>query len=163
MGDVFRKLMTFCIALICAATVQAGDVEDADAAFARNDYATALKRYKAAAGKSDAYAQTQLGNLYHGGLGIKQDYAEAIRWYKLAAAQGNSLAQFNLGTSYGKGKGVTQNYLRAHMWLNLAAIGGDASAVKNLEFTAARMTSKQIAEAQELARECQARNFKNCD
>jgi TPR repeat protein len=86
-----------------------------------------------------------------------------VRWYKLAAAQGNAKAQFNLGISYAKGEGVAQDYLRAHMWLNLAAIGGDADAVKSRDITARKMTPQQIAEAQKLARECQARNFKNCD
>jgi TPR repeat protein len=101
--------------------------------------------------------------MYDEGQGVAQDYKEAVRWYKLAAAQGNAKAQFNLGISYAKGEGVAQDYLRAHMWLNLAAIGGDADAVKSRDITARKMTPQQIAEAQKLARECQARNFKNCD
>jgi hypothetical protein len=47
--------------------------------------------------------------------------------------------------------------------LNLAAVVGDASAVKNRDITARKMTPQQIAEAQKLARECQARNFTKCD
>ena len=49
------------------------------------------------------------------------------------------------------------------MWWNLAAVTGHANAVKNRDIVAKRMTPQQIAEAQKLARECQARNFKNCD
>jgi TPR repeat protein len=71
---------------MCVGTVQAGDFEDAEAAGRRNDFATALKLYKAAASKNDAFAQFQIGNIYNEGLGVKQDYAEALRWYKLARA-----------------------------------------------------------------------------
>ena len=49
------------------------------------------------------------------------------------------------------------------MWWNLAAVKGDADAVKNRDMIAKQMTPQQIAEAQKLARECQAGNFKNCD
>ena len=53
--------------------------------------------------------------------------------------------------------------IRAHMWFNLAALKGYSVGVKSRDIVAKRMTSQQIAEAQKLARECQARNFKNCD
>jgi uncharacterized protein len=49
------------------------------------------------------------------------------------------------------------------MWFNLAAAGGYLSAQENRDLVAKRMTQQQVAEAQKLARECQARNFKNCD
>jgi len=64
---------------------------------------------------------------------------------------------------YGLAQGVALNYTKAHMWSNLAAVSGDADAVKFRDMVAARMPSQKIAEAQKLARECQARNFKNCD
>ena len=47
--------------------------------------------------------------------------------------------------------------------VELAATKGDADAVENRDIVAARMTTQQIAAAQKLARECQARNYKNCD
>ena len=176
----------------------AGDVEDADAAVDRKDYATALAKYKIAALKKDAYAQAQVGNMYNEGLGVVQDYAEAVhwyklaaaqgyasaqlnlgvmynngrgvvqdyaeavRWYKLAAAQGNVNAQYNLASMYFSGKGAVQDYVRAHMWSNLASVNSEENK-KNRDIVAKQMTPQQIAEAQKLARECQARNFKNCD
>jgi hypothetical protein len=36
-------------------------------------------------------------------------------------------------------------------------------AVKNRDLVAKRMTPQQIADAQKLARDCLARNFKGCD
>jgi hypothetical protein len=49
------------------------------------------------------------------------------------------------------------------MWYNLAAVSGDSDAVKNRDIVAAKMTPQQVAEAQKLARECQARKFTKCD
>jgi TPR repeat protein len=187
------------LALLCAGLVQAGDFEDGVAAYRRQDYATALAKwrtaaqqgdadsqanlgviyskgqgvaqdykeavrlYKLAAQQGNATAQSNLGFMYDEGQGVAQDYVEAVRWYKLAAAQGNAKAQTNLGASYAKGEGVAQDYVTAHMWLNLAAVKGGSDAVKNRDIVAEKMTRQQIAEAQKLARECQARNFKNCD
>ena len=64
---------------------------------------------------------------------------------------------------YEKGQGVVQDYIRAHMWLNLAAIKGDSILIENRDTVARKMTPQQVVQAQKLARECQARNFKNCD
>ena len=101
--------------------------------------------------------------MYSKGQGVVQDYAEAVRWYRLAAQQGYARAQYNLGFMYSNGQGVVQDYVKAHSWYNLSAIKGDADAVKNRDIVAKRMTAQQIAEAQKLARDCQARNFKGCD
>ena len=60
------------------------------------------------------------------------------------------------------GQGVPMDDVRAHMWFNLAAVKGAANAVKNRDTATSRMTPQQMAEAQKLARECQARNFKGC-
>ena len=151
------------VLLFTASTAWADDVEDAHAAFDKKDYVTAVKKYRSAALKSDAVAQFNLGLMYENGQGAAQDYAEAARWYKLAAAQGNTGAQFNLGVMYEKGRGVVQDHTRAHMWSNLAAVSGNTSAVKNRDVFAAKMTPQQIGEAQKMARECQARDFKKCD
>ena len=151
------------IAVFCSGAAYAGDLEDGDAALLGKNYPLALSKYKSAAVKNNAYAQLQIGNMYNEGLGVAQDYAEAVKWYKLAAAQGHAGAQYNLGNIYGNGQGVVQDYVRAHMWFNLAATKGQTNAVKNREVVAAKMTTQQIAEAQKLARECQARNYKNCD
>ena len=94
---------------------------------------------------------------------MAQDYAEAVKWYRLAAAQGNAIAQANLGLMYTNGQGVVQDYARAHMWFNLGAAKSNAVAVKNRDLVAKRMTPQQIAEAQKMARDCLARNFRACD
>ena len=127
----------------------------------KND-AEAVKWFRLAAAQGNANAQHNLGVMYAQGQGVVQDYVEAVKWYRLAAAQGNANAQYNLGLMYGKGQGVPMDDVRAHMWFNLAAVTGNADAVKNRDIAAKNMTPQQMAEAQKLARECQARNFKNC-
>jgi hypothetical protein len=49
------------------------------------------------------------------------------------------------------------------MWLNFAAAQGIATAVANRDIIAAKLTPEQLAQAQELARKCQASNYKQCD
>jgi TPR repeat protein len=92
-----------------------------------------------------------------------QDYAEAVKWYRLAAKQGESSAQFNLGAMYVNGAGLVQDYTKAHSWFNLAAANGNASAAKNRDAVAKKMTSQQIATAQKMASDCQARQLQGCD
>ena len=73
------------------------------------------------------------------------------------------MAQSNLGLMYAQGQGVPMDTVRAHMWFNLAAAMGNADALKNRDIAARKMTPDQMAEAQKMARECQARKFKGCD
>ncbi len=129
----------------------------------KQDYAEAVRWYKLAAAQGYASAQNTLGYMFKHGRGVVQDLAEAVRLYKLAAAQGYASAQVNLGLMYDHGEGVVQDYTRAHMWYNLGGAKGHSTAVLFRDMIAKQMTPQQIAEAQKLARECQARNFKNCD
>jgi TPR repeat protein len=126
------------------------------------NYAEAANWYRLAATQGNDLAQLQLGVMYGNGKGVVQNYAEAVKWFRLASVQGHALAQHNLGLSYDFGRGVVQDYVLAHMWLNIAAVKGDAEAVKNRDIAASKMTQQQMAEAQKLARECQARDFKGC-
>jgi TPR repeat protein len=127
------------------------------------DYKEAVRWYQLAAQQGYADAQYNLGIMYKDGQGITQDYKEAVRWYKLAAQQGHAKAQQNLGVMYLKGQGVLQDHSRAHMWFNIAAIAGDKDSVANRDIAASKMTPQQIEQAQRMARECMASNFKKCD
>ena len=127
------------------------------------DNAEAVRWYKLAAAQGNADGQYMVGINYSVGGTLLQDYAEAVKWYKLAAAQGNADAQNTLGAMYLAGRGVVQDYVRAHMWLNLAAVSGSELDRDYRDEVAREMTPQQIGEAQKLARECQARQFKNCN
>jgi TPR repeat protein len=100
--------------------------------------------------------------MYDSGQGVIQDYKAVVKWYRLAAEQGGDHAQFYLGLMYANGEGVIQDYTRAHMWWNIAASQGHEEAMENRDKVAKEMTSLQIAEAQKLARECVAKNYKGC-
>ena len=85
-----------------------------------------------------------------------------MKWYTLAAKQGDADAQNNLGFMYRTGQGVIQDYVRAHIWWNVAASTGMKNAIENRDKVAGMMTPSQIAEAQNLARECVRKKYKGC-
>jgi len=135
-------------------TAHAADFSAGIEAYARGDYATALRIFRQLADQGDALAQYNLGDMYDIGLGVPQDYAEAVKWHRKAADQGYAAAQLSLGFLYDKGLwNVTQDYILAHMWYNLSAAKGNKIARKNRDSLAEKMTPPQIAEAQKLARE----------
>jgi len=86
-----------------------------------------------------------------------------MRLYKLAAAQGSVDAQYNIALMYKIGHGVAQNNIQAYKWFDIAVNNGDSISSKERDITAAQMTTEQIEQAQKLAKECQARNYKSCD
>jgi uncharacterized protein len=116
------------------------------------NYGEALKWYQLAANQGDALAQLNLGVMSRDGNGVLKNYAEAIKWFRLAADQGLALAQFNLGLMYVNGLGPL-DYVQAYMWLSLSAAQGTQDAPKNLEIIERYMTTAQIAQARELARD----------
>ena len=132
----------------------------------RQDYATARQWYEKAAAQGYALAQFNIGSLYHFGQGVPKDDAQARQWYEKAAAQGDAYAQFSLGALYLSGEGVPKDYVRAYKWLNLAASHSTSDAQKDAENIrdelARRMTPAQITEAQGLAQQCLAQQFKGC-
>jgi TPR repeat protein len=117
------------------------------------DDAEAVKWYRRAAEQGLAEAQTNLGSMYETGKGVPQDDAEAVKWYRRAAEQGLAEAQADLGLRYANGKGVTQDVVLAHMWLNIASARGDKMSAEHRDRLTKRMNRKEVARAQELARE----------
>ena len=70
-----------------------------------------------------------------------------------AAEQGDASAQYNLGVMYANGEGVPEDYVKAYAWINLAAAQGQKDVVKSKDRLRPKMTSAQVAKAQELAGE----------
>ena len=116
------------------------------------DYAEAIRLFRLAADQGVAAGQIGLGFRYAQGQGVAQDYVEAVRWFRLAADGGDPEGQYNLGFMYAKGQGVPKDYIQAHLYFSLAAAQGMKEAVRNRDIIAGKMTVKQIAEAQRLAR-----------
>ena len=93
----------------------------------------------------------------------RKDYVTAFKLWRPLADQGDALAQSSLVLMYYNGNGVLQDYARAHMWYNLASVaGGSQYGTENRDKLANKMTPQQIEKAQEMAKTCQARNFKWC-
>ncbi len=63
------------LVLSFAAPVAAGQLEDANAAYNKGDYATALRLLRPLAEQGDAAAQTNLGFMYESGL-----VARMVKW-----------------------------------------------------------------------------------
>ncbi len=126
------------------------------------DYREAARWYRLAAEQGHGYAQDRLGLLYDFGNGVVKDPQEAVKWYRLAAEQGNASGQFNLGIKYALAQGVIKDDVIAHMWLNIASSNGIEIAAESRGTVEEGMTRSQIAEAQKLARECVAKNYKGC-
>jgi TPR repeat protein len=114
------------LALALFSTAQAGPLEDAEAAYRKSDFATALQIWRPLAEQRNAEAQTRLGAMYQYGQGVPQDYAQALILRRKAADQGYARGQIDLGGMYEVGDGVTQDYAQALAWYRKAAEQGDA-------------------------------------
>jgi TPR repeat protein len=157
MISIIGALIFGSIGALLAADFQAGF-----AAAQKGDYAAALREWTPLAEQGDAVAQFNLGVMYQQGQGVSQDYKTAVKWYALAAERGDAEAQFNLGVMYFEGQGVLQDYVTAHMWANIAAVNGSEMAPELRNAIAKRMTPAQIHAAQKRAKDCVAKNYKDC-
>ena len=122
-----RRLLII-ITLVFAHKAWGGDFEDGWVAYERKDYATAVTKFRSAALKGNADAQTVVGMMYEQGQGVARDNKEAVRWYRFPARQGIAIAQYNLGLMYQEGEGVEQDYSEAARLFRLAAESGHEEA-----------------------------------
>ena len=124
-NGVFRPLAEAQLATlrrpVAAVAVVDVDVADLD-----------VGRLREMAEQGDAGAQTELGERYEHGRGVRQDEPEAVRWYRRAAAQGYADGQYNLGIMYRYGLGVQQDEAEAVGWYRRAAEQGHARGQYNL-------------------------------
>ena len=125
------------------------------------DHKETVKWFRLAAEQGNAEAQFNLGVMYHKD-GVLQDHKEAVKWFRLAAEQGFADAQVNLGVKYDNGEGVLQDSVYAHIWYNIASANGDKLGAEYRDLIAKNMTPSQIEKAQELARQCMKKEYKDC-
>lgn len=107
-------------------------------------------------------AKLLLATMYHLGKGVPQDYSAAKNLFLELAEKGNYAAQLNLGIMYYAGRGFLQDRAYAHMWVNIAASFGSEKAKDFRDSLSQEMTTNELAFAQQLARECVAKKYKNC-
>ncbi len=115
------------------------------------DSAEAFKLYREAAEQGSASDMRHVGDMYEEGKGVPQHYGEALKWYHKSVEHGDEGAMVSIGKLYEEGKGVPVDYVQAHMWYNLAAAKKHAYSLER-DRIAKKMTSAQIAKAQEMAR-----------
>jgi TPR repeat protein len=129
-------------------------------AYAKGNYAVALEKFKPLAEQGVAQAQFNMGVMHRQGQGVPQDDKAAVMWWSKAAEQGHVEAQDNLGLRYGRGQGVEQDWVQAYKWFSLAAAAGNETAKSNQRVAETRMTPQQVAQAQDLVQEWQAKRKK---
>ena len=82
-----RKLLASLFIIITIGTAQgayAGPFVDAEDAYNRGDYATALSLLRPLASQGNAKAQYMLGRMYAAGNNVVQDYVRAHMWFSLS-------------------------------------------------------------------------------
>lgn len=160
----FQRLAARCYATFTAlpmlaavaGVAVAGPLEDVEAAWRREDYATVLRILRPRADQGIAHAQFLMGNMYYKGLSVLQNDGEAAKRYRLAADQGHARAQHSLGLMYSIGRGVQKDRVQALMWLELAAPQNKLAA-ESRDLFASGMSPAERAEAKKLAREWKPR------
>lgn len=120
----------------------------AEAAYYRQDFATAARGFQLVADRGNARGQFFLGELYLTGRGVKQDYAQALRLERAAAEQGSEEAQYTLGGMYERGEGVDKDPVQAHVWYSLSAATGDEQAIRKKAALETALSAGQLQEAQ---------------
>lgn len=155
--------------LVCAGVADADPFEDGVAAYARNDFAAAVRLWGPLADEGHADAQNNIGLLHENGQGVPVDLVEAARWYRRAAEQGHADAQLYLGVLYEGGRGVPQDSVRAHMWLDLSAakslggmVWGGLDALSARQRVAAKLTPAELDQARVMTARCVQSQYWEC-
>lgn len=167
MDPLLKRMLLVCVCLFASTGLAKADsLSDALRAFDEGNHAKAAKLFKPLAEKGNAVAQFKLATMYYNGKGVSQNHKTAAKLYRLSAEQGHVVAQSNLATMYYRGEGVPKDFVLAHMWKNIAATNAEGDRqlryFEQLKALAKDMTTKQLAEAQELAKRCTASKFKGC-
>ena len=117
-----RVMVGLALAGALLSTAAGADVKAGVDAWARGDWATAVREWQQPASAGDADAQFNLGQAYKLGRGVPMDMAQAERWYALAAQQGHRQAEDNYGLI------LFQNGKRADAvkWLEKSSQRGEA-------------------------------------
>ena len=142
----------------------ADSLKEATAAFAKKQYAAAIKLFRPLAEKGNAIAQYKVAVMHRMGLGVPKSEKEARKWSRLAAKQGNPQAQTLLGSLYYKASGEeSPDTVRAYMWYEVAAAQGNAEARKDLALLTKELSPQQVTEAREKAQKCKSSGYEQCD
>jgi TPR repeat protein len=108
-------------------------LQQAAAAYNRQNFDTAFVHWQKAAELNNAIAQYQLGRLYLNGLGTEKDLSRAYQTILLSAQQGLAQAQYRVARYYLEGEQVNKNDTLALFWMQSAADQSHVQAKDYLE------------------------------
>jgi TPR repeat protein len=93
-----------------------------------------------------------------------QDLASAWLASKKTLTPRQELAakHYVLGRNFAVGQEVKKDLVQAYMWWSISAEQGNADAKRGLKIIEDQITPSQIEKAQDLSRECVAKNYKDC-
>jgi len=128
----------------------------------KRDLGMAATWFSRSASAGSSLGQNNLGGLYRDGMGVQRDYVKAITFFQAAAQQGNPAAQVNLGLMQMSGQGTRPDPVHAYMWFDVAAAQGMNQAVVNRNMVRQRMSSRDLAQANQLSARCRQMSFRNC-
>lgn len=118
------------------------------------DYARALTWYRKAAEQGDEQAMGALAGMYRDGEGLSApDYKQAFSWDLKAAAKGLVPSCTELGIAYEKGQGVDADPVKAYAFYLRGKRGYDDRAKEPLERLITQLSEKQVATAEQLAKD----------
>ena len=121
-------VIAFAMAALNPSASSMQTIDAATAAYQKQQYATALKLFEAAAQKGDREAQHTLAFMYRDGKGTRRNDAKAMAWYRKSAEQGYAPAAYNLGLMYAQGEGAKPDPAAAQTWFRRAAENGSVEA-----------------------------------
>ena len=130
------------------------------------DNAEAAKWYRKAAENGFPQAQLILGIMYVEGEGVPEDTEESLNWLLKAAKHKNGIgadAQARIGRIYERGIGVEKDDVTAYVWFSVAAANGSDEATWETQSVVKRLTSSQLAEAQQRSKRCMTSGYEDCD
>ena len=104
------------------------ELQEADAAFEKEEYDKALAIYIKYKEHLDGEQCWNLGYMYY----TTKDYTQAFYWYKKAAEAGNSNGMDSLANRYYYGEGTAKDYNQAFYWYKKAAEAGNSYGMNNL-------------------------------
>ncbi len=96
-------------------------------------------------------------------IGIPSEIQRMEWWWKIGFHT-NSFRNIGVVLSCRglEGVGVVQDNIYAHMWGYIATSNGNENGATLTDIAASEMTYDDISAAQKLARECLAKNYKDC-
>lgn len=130
------------------------------------DDAEAAKWYRKAAENGFPQAQLILGIMYVEGDGVPENTEESLNWLRKAAKHRNGIgadAQARIGRIYERGIGVEKDDVTAYVWFSVAAANGSDEAKWETPSVVKRLTSSQLAEAQQRSKRCMTSGYEDCD